>query len=120
MCTTKVHLAHDLMLGLVHRQRGLQLAVSSSCSPNIRALGRRAVTAPRHSRIHSFSMIGSKTVPYVKSGILDLSCVALRRGAWAVRACKIVFPRLYSPSGAPGGQGAAATPTTTPAFPTNS
>ena len=68
MCTTKVHLAHDLMLGLVHRQRGLQLAVSSSCSPNIRALGRRAAAGPQPFMIHSFSMIGSKTVPYVNRG----------------------------------------------------
>ena len=50
MCTTKVHLAHDLMLGLVHRQRGLQLAVSSSCSPQHPRLG--TTSSCRTTAIH--------------------------------------------------------------------
>ena len=68
MCTTKVHLAHDLMLGLVHRQRGLQLAVSSSCSPQHPRLGTTSSCRTETVMIHSFSMIGSKTVPYVNRG----------------------------------------------------
>ena len=52
MCTTKVHLAHDLMLGLVHRQRGLQLAVSSICSPQHPRLG---TTSSHELQDHSHS-----------------------------------------------------------------
>ena len=64
MCTTKVHLVHDLMLGLVHRQRGLAPPASIRAAMSDVELG-----PSRHSTIRIHLARGRRRCAIAQNGL---------------------------------------------------